>query len=395
MKHHKLLGWLGLISLSATLAACGGGDDPAGADSGAGSASSARVAEAPVAAPVAQAAEAAPLVSAPVASAVPAEAVATSTTTASPVDTGPALENPAEVLDAALACSPGFADGTGTAVLLVPGATQTPESEYSWTYIPAFNKAGIRWCAVKLPFSHTGELQNSSEYVTHAIRKMFAKTGKKIAIVGFSQGGALPRWSLKYFPDTRAMVEDFISLGASNRGLLSTRLSCPPVVGALTCPVSFSQISTGSKWIAALNRGPETFAGIDYTQVYTRTEDVAFPAISEEIGVSPLRTGDGRRANIATQDVCLTNTADHFLLGTSDPVAYALVLDALKHEGPASTARVRQQGLGLCLQPFMPGVNPLTFALDFSTKTMLTFATSVALQPKTSSEPPLKPYVTF
>ena len=55
------------------------------------------------------------------------------------------------------------------------------------------------------------------------------------------------------------------------------------------------------------------------------------------------------------QDVCPGHAADHGSL-LSDAVAYALVLDALTHSGPASPARVAGT---TCLQTTMPGVDPL------------------------------------
>lgn len=293
-------------------------------------------------------------------------------------------------LDAAMQCSEGFGSDSGRAVLLVPGATQTVESNFSWNYIPAFDEAGIPWCAVDLPNSNTGELQASSEYITHAIRKMFRTTNTKIAIVGFSQGGVMPRWSLKFFPDTRDMVEDMIGIAAANHGLIETSLLCAtPVIGCIT---SFTQIAVAAKWLDALNAGGETLPGIDYTQVYTRTDDVAIPNFDEENGVSSLRTGEGNKVNIATQDVCLTNTADHFLVGSSDAVGYAIVSDALSHPGVASLERLTAQVPALCLTPFMPGVDPLSFPINFATKMMSTFAQSVALQPKSTEEPPLRCY---
>lgn len=308
----------------------------------------------------------------------------------SPSSTPPPLETPVEKLEAALKCSESFGPNSGRSVLFVPGATQTVESNFSWNYLPAMDKEGISWCAIDLPFSNTGELQLSSEYITHAIRKMFATTGTKIAIVGFSQGGVMPRWSLKYFPDTRGMVEDMIGIAAANHGLIETNLLCaPPVIGCIT---SFTQIAVGAKWLDALNIGGETFKGIDYTQVYTRTDDVAVPNFDEANGVSSLRTGDGNKVNIATQDVCITNVADHFVVGSFDPVSYAIVKDALDHEGTASLDRVSALAPGLCLETAMPGANPLTFPIDFATKMMSTFAQSVTLQPKSTSEPALKCY---
>lgn len=303
------------------------------------------------------------------------------------------LLTPENTLLAAMKCSGNFGPNAGRTVLMIPAATMTIDSELSWTYIPSLEQIGQPWCAVDLPFKHTGDLQVAAEYVTYAMRKVHDVTKTKMAIINFSQGGATSRWSLKYFPDTRSMVEDFISVAASHHALIEGNLLC--TIDALTCVTSFTQLSVGSKFMDALNKGGETFAGIDYTSVYTRTDDVAIPNFDEERGVSSLRTGDGTRVNIATQDVCITNIAEHFQAITYDPVPYAIALDALQHPGVASLARVKGQGLGLCTKLAAPGVDLLTLPLNFLTKSMFTFATSVALMPKASKEPALREYVTY
>lgn len=290
-------------------------------------------------------------------------------------------------------CSGNFGPNAGRAVLMIPAATMTADSELSWTYIPSLEKLDIPWCTVDLPFKHTGDLQTASEYVTYAIRKMHETTDTKLAVIAFSQGGATGRWTLKYFPDTQKMVEDFIGVAASYHALLEGNLLC--TIDALTCVTSFTQLSVGSKFMDSLNKGGETFAGIDYTSVYTRTDDVAIPNFDEERGVSSLRTGDGTRVNIATQDVCITNVADHFQAISYDPIPYAIALDALQHPGTAKLDRLKGQGLGLCTKLAAPGVDLVTLPLNFLTKTMFTFATSVAFMPKASSEPKQRDYVTY
>ncbi len=80
--------------------------------------------------------------------------------------------------------------------------------------------------------------------------------------------------------------------------------------------------------------------------------------------------------------------ADHLLIGTSDPVAYALVMDALTHAGPAVPSRIHRSVCGQLLQP---GVNPKTFATDFGKA--LAFLTRVLLtSPRSLKPPPLKAY---
>jgi hypothetical protein len=48
--------------------------------------------------------------------------------------------------------------------------------------------------------------------------------------------------------------------------------------------------------------------------------------------------GDGTIVNVAMQDVCPTNTADHLALGSYDPVGYAL---AVRRAGQPRSRRVR------------------------------------------------------
>jgi hypothetical protein len=74
----------------------------------------------------------------------------------------------------------------------------------------------------------------------------------------------------------------------------------------------------------------------------------------------------------------------------TDPVAYALAIDAMTHQGPADPSRI---STATCLQLFMPGVNPLTVATDFAGATA-GVATTLATYPHVPSEPPLACYVT-
>jgi len=97
----------------------------------------------------------------------------------------------------------------------------------------------------------------------------------------------------------------------------------------------------------------------------------------------------GRIANIATQDVCPTSTADHLSIGTYDPVAYALTIDAFDHPGPADPKRIP---LTVCAQPLHPGVDPATFAPG-EAETLRLLVTAFGIAPQGTVEPPLRKYV--
>jgi hypothetical protein len=299
-----------------------------------------------------------------------------------PIDRpGPPLDVAPARLAAALACSPGIDNAPRAPVLLVPGTGATADDNYSWNYEPAFKSQGIPWCAVTFPAAGNNDIQVNGEYVVYAIRTMFQRAGRRIAIVGHSQGGMVPRWALRWWPDTRAMVDDVVGFAGTNHGTTQAHADCPR-----GCIPADTQQASDSKFIRALNSGQETFAGISYTEVYTHTDEEVQPN-QDNNGTSSLHTGDGRITNVAVQDICPADPTEHLGLGTTDSVAYALAMDALNHDGPAVPGRISSS---VCAQPLMPGINPVTFPTD---------SAHAAIDVETSSgdtvthEPPLACYV--
>lgn len=259
---------------------------------------------------------------------------------------GPKLSVPAAKLKAALDCHGSPASGKKP-VLLSAGTSVTPEENFSWNYMKAFTAQGRYWCAVTLPHHTFGEIQTAAEYIVHAIRTMHRRTDKKIAIVGHSQGGMNPRWALRFWPATRTMVDELIGMAPSNHGTTALK-GC--VEGVTTCAPAIWQQLAGSHFTKALNSRAETFRRISYTVITTERDQLVTPMSS-----SFLRTGGGRIANIPVQSICPADVWEHNFVGTVDPVAYALVMDALKHRGPADPARV---DVAVCQQQYMPYVDP-------------------------------------
>ena len=265
---------------------------------------------------------------------------------------GPPLSVPATALRAALACH-GDPHGGGEPVLLNPATSVTPDQDYSWTYEKAFTAQGRYWCAVTMPEHTFEDIQVSGEYLVYAIRAMHAATGRRIAVMGHSQGGMSMRWALRFWPDTRPMVDDVIGMAGSNHG--TTAL---PVcrAGFTSCTPAVWQQQAGSKFLQALNSRAETFAGISYTEVFTHLDEVVVPDSDDATASSALHTGDGDITNVAVQDICPLDTSEHLMVGTVDPVTYALVMDALNHPGPAEPSRISRS---VCSQLVMPYVDPL------------------------------------
>ncbi len=302
-----------------------------------------------------------------------------------PVDQpGPPLSVPQSKLDAALNCTGDLDGATRTPVLLVPATGVNPHANYSWNWQPYLSSLGIPWCSVEAPGNSMGDIQVAGEYIVNAIRTMFHRAGRKISVMGHSQGGMSPRWALRWWPDTRAMVDDQIGFAPSNHGTSSADLVCLP-----GCSPAFMQQRASAQFIAALNSGQETFPGISYTAIYTHTDWVVIPNL-DDTGSSSLHGGGGRITNVAIQDICPLDLNEHLLVGTQDPVAAALAIDAITHDGPADPARIPGT---VCLQLLMPGINPLTVATDTASASLVLTET-IAAYPHVSSEPPLACYVT-
>lgn len=297
---------------------------------------------------------------------------------------GPPLDVPPSQLAASLSCTPNVVESKTNPILLVPGTTLNPKVNFSWNYERAFNKDGLPYCAVTLPNNGMSDIQTAGEYIVYALRTMHQMSGRKVDILGFSQGGMVPRWALRFWPDTRALVDAFVAIDPSNHGTVVANTVC----STLGCAPAVWQQRVDSNFMQALNSGAETFPGISYTVIYSRFDEVVVPDLNDQ-GSSALHTGGGQIANIAVQDVCPNDVSDHLAMGTYDPVAYALAMDAFTHSGPADPSRIPRS---VCTQPFQPGVNPETFASDYAQ--YLDYVTNVMLtSPHTLGEPPLAPYV--
>lgn len=313
----------------------------------------------------------------------------TTNPTYAPLDRpGPRLRVPAATLDASLECHGKRRQGPRP-ILLNPGTSVKPRQNFSWNYANVFRKQGRYYCYVTMPHNTFGDIQVAGEYLVHAIRTMYRATGRRIAILGHSQGGMSPRWALRFWPDTRTKVAELIGMAPDNHG---TKAIVGCIAGVTTCVPAVWQQLAGSQFMKALNSRTETFAGIDYTTVYTMLDEVVLPPTS-----AVLRNGRGRVANVRIQDVCPLDPHEHVLTGTVSAATYAVVIDALSHPGPAKTSRVNRN---LCGRLYMPGVDPvdvmsyapMLLALPSIVSTMVPIVTFSGA-PLLRREPALRCYV--
>ncbi len=261
---------------------------------------------------------------------------------------GPPLTPSSADLASSLTCTDSLEDATKDPVLLSPGTATTGAESFAWNWEPALDQLGVPWCAIDLPQQALGPIDVAGEYLVHAIRYMHETSGRKVDILGWSQGGMSMRWSLRFWPDTRAMVDDVMGFAPSNHG---TKLLSGATCASLGCRAAVIQQGYDSQFLKALNSGSETFAGISYTNVYSKFDEVVIPSSGPD-NCSGCLNGPGDIANVQTQQLCPLDLSDHVLIGIS-PATYAIIVDAMAHEGPADIARIPKSA---CLKGIMPGV---------------------------------------
>jgi len=294
---------------------------------------------------------------------------------------GPKLAVPRADLKASLACTDGVENATRKPVLLLPATAVDSEQNFGFNYERAFAAEDIPYCTSNQQgelSTNMDDIQTRGEYVTYAIRKMHRLAGRRIATLGHSQGGMITRWSLRFWPGTRRMVDDVIGMAGSNHGSSGGETTCGG-----GCSAAFRQQGAGSNFIAALNSRRETFKRISYTEIYTRNDQVVTPPESAGVG------GPGKITNVAIQEICPADPEEHLAIGTSDATAYALVIDALGHKGPADPQAIDP---AVCAEPYMPGIDPATFLADTG-ESLAFLLNSIASYPKVDAEPPLRCYV--
>jgi triacylglycerol esterase/lipase EstA (alpha/beta hydrolase family) len=173
----------------------------------------------------------------------------------------------------------------------------------------------------------TGSIAASASQLQAEVNRVLTQTGaSKVDIVGWSQGGMMPRYYLKNLGGA-SKVNALVGLAPSNHGTtldgLATLAGYFPgaldLVGA-ACPACGDQVR-GSAFITALNSGGDTVPGVRYTVIQSKYDEVVTPYTSAFLSGSNV-------TNITLQDQCILDLGDHLSM-TSDHIAARDVLNAL------------------------------------------------------------------
>ena len=183
--------------------------------------------------------------------------------------------------------------------------------------------------------SSIGPIEDSAHQLAVFVDQVRAKTGSaQVDLVGWSQGGMMPRWYMTRDGGASA-VHELVGLAPSNHGTTldglfalinsDTALGLPATTTLIGCAACTEQ-QVGSPFIQALNAGGDGVPGVKLVSIETTHDEVVTPYRS-----AFLETPEAE--NITLQDQCPADGTDH--LGIAyDTVAIQDVVNALGPDSP-------------------------------------------------------------
>ena len=256
------------------------------------------------------------------------------------------------------------ASGAPQPVILVPGTGDTGYTTFIGNYIPLLTGSSFAdpvW--LNIPGYLLNDAQTNAEYVAYAINYIYGISNKrKVGVIGWSQGNIDTQWAFKYWPSTRSKTTDHIAFSPDYHGTILANFVAAP---GEPLPPSVLQQEYNSNFISTLRRNNGDSAYVPTTTVYSGFfDEIVEP--QQGTGASAF-LNDARGVGVSNnevQTVCAGQAAGTFYTheGTLyNPLGYALVQDALTHDGPGQTSRL---SLGsVCNNYLTPGLDLSGFLL--------------------------------
>jgi triacylglycerol esterase/lipase EstA (alpha/beta hydrolase family) len=184
--------------------------------------------------------------------------------------------------------------------------------------------------------SAVGEIGQAAKKLAAFVSRVRKATGAaQVDIVGWSQGGMMPRQYLK-FDGGAPYVHDLVGLAPSSHGTTldglfalinsDTLIGLPATTTLAQCPACTEQ-EVGSPFLTALNAGGDTVPGVDYTVIESEYDEVVTPYTSTFLAGPDVK-------NITLQDQCPLDLADHLAMPYDGP-ALQDVVNALGADEPS------------------------------------------------------------
>ncbi|KAJ5166631.1 lipase [Penicillium canariense] len=285
----------------------------------------------------------------------------------------------------------GYGRNGKTPVLLVPGTAIPAGTTYHYSFSKLGDGAPVDVVWLNIPHASLSDAQVNAEYVAYAINYIAAQTNHSLAVLTWSQGALDTQWALKYWPSTRPAVQDFIAISPDFHGTVVGTLACPALT-YLICTPSLFQQAWNATFIATLRSDGGDSAYVPTTTIFSAFDEIVQPQVGPDASA---HLGDIRGVgvtNALVQDVCAGQPAAGFYTHEGvlyNPLAWALALDAIAHDGPGSVSRVDLKRV--CAQVLAPQLG-LGDVLGTEGLLLVAVAELLAYQPRNTGEPAIEGY---
>jgi hypothetical protein len=196
---------------------------------------------------------------------------------------------------------------------------------------------------LNVPNAMLNDTQYNSEYFAYAINYISAiceTNSDNLAITSWSQGGLDAQWVLKYWPSTRSVVSDFLPVSADFHGTTLADLICLAPI----CGPALLQQEYDSNYVRSLRLNGGDSAYVPTTSFYSGFfDEVVEPQQGTGASAYMKDTRGVGVTNHEVQRICGGRLGGGFYGHASTlahPLTYALIVDALTHEGPGRLDRI-------------------------------------------------------
>ncbi|KAF5594973.1 lipase B [Fusarium pseudocircinatum] len=284
-----------------------------------------------------------------------------------------------------------FTYGDKLPVILFPGSGATGWTSFRGSFIPLLT--GVDWADpvwVNVPELLLCDAQVNAEYAAYALNYIASLSKRSVAIIGWSQGNIDTQWAFKYWPSTRKVTTDHVTISADYRG---TILANFVDLSGITNTPSVVQQEAGSNFIKTLRSDGGDSGYVPTTSLYSSfLDEIVQPQEGTGASAYLLDERNVGVTNAEVQKVCAGKPGGSFYTHESmliNPLSFALAKDALTHDGPGKISRL---DLGtVCASSLAPGLG-LEDLLITENAIVIAGISLVTYLPKVKKEPAIKGY---
>ncbi|KAF2032842.1 alpha/beta-hydrolase [Setomelanomma holmii] len=254
---------------------------------------------------------------------------------------------------------------------------------------------------LNIPGAMLADAQTNAEYIAYAINYISSvsktnKNAQNIAVISWSQGGLDTQWVLKYWPSTQKVAKDFLPVSPDFKGTTLANalcLSSDSNLGLNPCPPSVIQQEATSDYVGRLRDNGGDSAYVPTTTFYSGFFDEIVEPQQGTIASAYLNDARGVGvSNNEVQTVCAGQLGGSFYGHAGvlfNPLTYALIVDALKNDGPGSLSRIDVKSV--CSTYAAPGLD-LDDVIATSALIPIAAVLLLAYPDKRLTEPALRAY---